>query len=78
MDYPSLVADPIGTVLNIYAHFDIPWTAAYEKALDDFIHNNPKNKHGKHKYAASDFGMTDTEIAERFQFYTDYVGLTKP
>lgn len=76
VDYHALLADPIGTVRNIYAHFDIPWTEAYQKVLDDFIHNNPKNKHGKHHYAASDFGLDEGEIAAQFKFYSDYVGLS--
>jgi len=76
VNYQSLVADPIGTVRKIYSHFGLPWTQAYEKALDDFIHNNPKNKHGNHQYATSDFSLTDDEITARFKFYSDYVGLS--
>ena len=74
--YQSLVSNPIGTVKDIYAHFNLPWTMEYEEALKKFIEQNPKNKHGKHQYSASDFGLEETEISERFQFYSDYVGLT--
>ena len=72
--YKSLVADPIGTVREIYTHFDLPWTKSYETDLEKFVHGNPKNKHGKHHYSASDFGLNESELAERFQFYTDYFG----
>jgi hypothetical protein len=72
--YKSLVSDPIGTVHEIYTHFDLPWTKSYEADLEKFVHGNPKDKHGKHRYTASDFGLNESEIADRYQFYTDYFG----
>lgn len=75
--YKDLVADPIGTVKNIYKHFALPWTKEYEKALNDFIYKNPKNKHGKHQYTAADFGLDEEELKERFRFYSEYMGLSK-
>jgi hypothetical protein len=74
--YQSLVSDPVGTVRDIYAHYDLPWTRTYEKVLEEFVQRNPKNKHGQHRYAASDFGLDDAELVLQFQFYTDYVGLS--
>ena len=73
--YDSLVADPAGTVKQIYTHFDLPWTSEYENALNSFINNNPKNKHGKHHYAASEYGLDEEEMTQRYKFYSDYVGL---
>lgn len=72
--FKDLVSDPIGIVREIYAHFDLPWTKSYEEDLEKFVHGNPKNKHGKHRYTAADYGLAESEIAERFQFYTDYFG----
>jgi len=72
--FKPLVSDLIGTVREIYSHFDLPWTKSYETDLEKFIQMNPKNKHGKHQYTASDFGLTETEIAARFRFYTDHFG----
>lgn len=69
--YDSLVSDPIGTVHDIYSFFDLPWTETYASKLDDFVHTNPKNKHGKHIYNASDYGLREDEISERLQFYRD-------
>lgn len=73
--YDSLVSDPIGTVRCIYEHFKLPWTDSYESLLEDFVSKNPKDKHGKHHYAASDFGWTDTDIAARYQFFNKQFGL---
>jgi hypothetical protein len=74
--FDALVSDPIGTVQGIYSHFGLPWTDAYASDLQSFIQKNPKDKHGKHRYAASDFGLTEAEIGERLGFYSEHFGLT--
>lgn len=73
--YDSLVSDPIGTVRGIYSHYGLPWTDTYSSKLEEFIQSNPKDKHGKHRYAASDYGLTEAEIAERLRFYSEHFGL---
>jgi hypothetical protein len=72
--YKSLVSDPIGTVHEIYTHFDLPWSKSYEADLEKFVHGNPKDKHGHHRYTASDFGLNESELVDRFKFYTDHFG----
>ena len=69
--YDSLVSDPIGTVRGIYSHYDLPWPEGHETVLGDYIQRNKKEKHGKHRYSASDFGLKNEEILEKMQFYTD-------
>ena len=73
--FDSLVSDPIGTVRGIYSHFGLPWTDTYASDLDEFVHRNPKDKHGRHRYSASDFGLTETEIADQLKFYSEHFGL---
>jgi hypothetical protein len=34
----ALVPDPIGTVRNIYTHYDLPWTDAYASKLPVLSH----------------------------------------
>ena len=69
--YDSLVSDPVGTVRGIYSHYDLPWPEDHEAVLGDYIQRNKKDKHGKHRYTASDFGLENEEILEQMQFYTD-------
>ena len=73
--YDSLVSDPIGTIQGIYNHFGLPWTDKYASLLEEFVQKNPKNKHGKHHYVASDFGWTEAKIAARYQFFSERFGL---
>jgi hypothetical protein len=62
-------------VRGIYKHFDLPWTDAYASELETFINRNPKNKHGKHRYAAEDFGLAEAKIVKRLGFYSEYFGV---
>ena len=73
--HDSLVSDPVGTVQGIYSHFGLPWTDSYASVLKEFVEANPKDKHGKHRYAASDFGLTEAEIADGLEFYSEHFGL---
>jgi hypothetical protein len=67
--YPSFVSDPVGTVRQIYSHFDLPWTESIDASLRAYIDRNPKNKHGTHHYSAADFGYSEAAIADRLKFF---------
>ena len=74
VSYEKLVTDPIGTVRSIYDHFGLVWSEAYEGALNSYLRNNPKGKHGTHHYCSADFGQTDDEIAAGFEAYIETFG----
>lgn len=67
--YKDLTADFVGMVRRIYDHFGLAFDAAFESRLKDWLAGRPQHKFGKHEYAASDFGMTDEQIRERFKDY---------
>jgi hypothetical protein len=69
--YDELVADPAGTVRRIHEHFGLPFPAEYEARLGAFVRDNPRHKHGLHRYAAEDFGLTDGAVLERFGAYVE-------
>jgi hypothetical protein len=74
--YNSFVSDPIGTVRGIYSYYDLPWNDSIDAILRAYIDKNPKNKHGKHQYSATDFGLTEAAIADRLEFfYGGYISL---
>jgi len=67
--YDDLVKDPIGTVRAIRELYELSFEPEYEQRLRAFLRDNPQHKHGAHRYAASDFGLTDDEIAARLSRY---------
>lgn len=76
--YDRLVADPIGTVWDIYDHYDLDWSEEFEESLNRYVQQNPRGKHGEHRYATEEFGQTKESISERFAAYTERLEITSP
>jgi len=76
--YDRLVADPIGTVRDIYNHYDLAWSEEFAERLNYYLQLNPNGKHGAHRYAPETFGQTGEAISERFASYIERFELTSP
>ena len=72
MHFAELVKDQVGMVKRIYAHFGLPLTVATEQKMRAFIANNPKERHGTHRYTLEQFGLDPAQERERYRFYQDY------
>jgi hypothetical protein len=75
--YHELVRDPLAVVRRIYAHFEIPLTEAAEAPMRRFLAENPKDKHGAHRYSARSFGFEADDLARRFKAYREYYGVPR-
>jgi hypothetical protein len=69
--YADTVNDPIGTVGRIYEHFGLPLTTAAEEGVRRYLHDNPRDKHGTHRYSLEDFGLARAEVDAAFASYRD-------
>ena len=76
--YDRLVADPVGTVRDIYGHYELDWSGEFAEQLNRYVQQNPRGKHGAHRYAPEDFGQTKEAISERFAAYTERFELSSP
>ena len=74
VDYDALVEDNLGAVERIYRHFDLPFEAA-RAALEAYSADHPKDRHGKHEYDLSTFGLTGEGVRDRFAAYIERFGL---
>lgn len=68
--YQALVSDPIGAVQDIYDYFGLELTLEARSNMESYLANNPKNKHGVHRYSPEDFGLSQQVILERFSDYS--------
>lgn len=68
--YTDFIRAPMDVVRRVYGHFDMPLTDAAEAAMTAFLADNRKGKHGKHVYAADEFGMSADALHRRFHHYT--------
>ncbi len=68
VDYFELIADPLGTVENIYSHFGIEMTESVRDAIrrtDDESRRGPRAP--RHSYSLADYGLTEDQVRQRFR-----------
>ncbi|MCB9680709.1 MAG: sulfotransferase [Alphaproteobacteria bacterium] len=69
--YDDLVADPLGTVGQIYRFLGLSLPEHVQDAIDAQRVASPAHKYGRHVYELSDFGLTPTQVADRFAAYRE-------
>lgn len=73
--FDETVGDPVGTVTRVYEHFGIEVTDAIAEGVRAYLADNPRDKHGRHDYRLSDFGLHVDEVSERFAAYRARFGI---
>lgn len=74
LPFTRFVSDPIGSIREIHAHFGLDLTSEAEAAIARFRSENPRGKHGEHRYTARQWGLDADSIAEAFREYTEAFG----
>lgn len=69
VQYGDLVRDPVGTVRRIYAAFDLPFPPILAENIHRWLAENPRHKHGAHRYSLDQFGLSATEVKGAFADY---------
>jgi hypothetical protein len=65
--YDEFVADPVGTVESVYAHFGLTLTGQAADAMRALRARSASSSGAPaHHYALSDFGLTGEQVDERF------------
>jgi hypothetical protein len=65
--YDDFVADPVGTTFGVYEHFDLTLTDAARDAIADTdAASRSAERRPSHTYALEDFGLTESDVTERF------------
>lgn len=67
--FDEVIADPVAALHRVYDRFDLGWSDEIESRMRAFLSDNPRGKHGTHRYTPGDFGLRAGEIRERFEDY---------
>jgi hypothetical protein len=62
--FADLMADPVTAIQAAYAQVGREMTAEHRRAVIDYLDAKPRGKHGRHTYAAADWGF-DVETVRR-------------
>ena len=73
--YADLMRDPFGTLAGIYEHFELPFEAAAERRMREYLAARPRGRHGEHRYAFADTGLDPLRERERFRAYQERFGV---
>jgi len=71
--YVDLVADPIGTIERVYAHWGLAWTAEHGARMRRWLDDpgSRSDRHGKFRYSLEPFGLDESGVRKRFSGYID-------
>ena len=69
VSYDKMVADPIATVRAASDHFGYDFTTEYESRARRYLLENPRHKHGAHRYRLEDFGLDAEAVNRHFAAY---------
>jgi len=75
VQYADVMRDPISEVGKIYARFGEPMSAEARSAMERYIADNPKGKHGRHEYSLEEYGLSREGVHERFSGYIERYGI---
>jgi hypothetical protein len=73
--FQELLSDPLGVVQKIYARFGFPFASAVETRMRQALAENPRDKHGVHRYTLRQFELDPLQEARRFAGYCDRFGI---
>jgi len=68
--YPDIVRDAPAVIHRAYAAAGIPLRAEALSAMQAWNASNQQHKHGQHRYALTDFGISEAEVADAFGNYS--------
>lgn len=77
--FHELIERPLETVERLYAHFDLPLSGEARKAMQRYIedHARARHGHGRHAYSAADFGVSAEEVDRVFGSYIERYGVRR-
>jgi hypothetical protein len=73
VSYQRMIADPISTVREACHHFGYDFTPEYEARACRYIAENPRHKHGAHRYRLEDFGLDEAAVDHHLADYRDWL-----
>jgi len=71
ISYEQLIKAPLETVEEVYRFLGIGLSPEARSRMAAFLQRHPQNKHGKHRYSLSEFGLNAEAEAARFRDYCD-------
>lgn len=69
VSYQELADDPLGTARDLYEQLGRPLEIGAEKGMRQWVADNPRHRHGSHRYDLAQFGLTEDRVDAAFGPY---------
>ena len=69
--FNDFMQDPLAAVEGIYQRFGWPIDDDVRHRMKTFLDNNPRDKHGAHRYTLEMFDLSPDQVKERTASYAD-------
>jgi hypothetical protein len=73
--FSDIIGEPVATIAGIYEHFNLRFTTEARDAMQRYIDNKPRGRHGKHRYTLDQFGLSQEEHGPLFDDYCRRFGV---
>jgi Sulfotransferase family len=73
--YPSLVADPVGTIARIYDSFGLEFSRNARATMAARVAKAPNGGYGANRYRPEEFGIDPEQERERASAYAERFGV---
>ena len=67
--YSDLMQQPMEALRKLYAALSDEFTAETEASIQHWLDDNPQGKFGRHEYKLAQFGLTESEVRQKFTRY---------
>jgi hypothetical protein len=71
VSYPELSRDPVATVQALYRQLGRSLDGEVEERMRQWVGENPRHKHGAHRYDLARFGLAEAEVDAAFAPYVE-------
>jgi hypothetical protein len=71
LDYERMRRRPLEVIANLYPRLGLELSAEAALAMQRTLTREPQHKHGQHRYALADFGLSDSDVGRLFGPYRE-------
>lgn len=73
--FADIIDDPVRVIEQVYRHFGFDFTQEFERRMRRYLDSRPRDKHGTHRYALEQFGLSRQTHGPLFRDYCERFGL---
>lgn len=67
--YDDIEANGLDVARRVHDFIQVPLSEGAEKSISDWLQDNVQHMHGKHEYSLEEYGLSESEIEEKFSTY---------